>query len=64
MGALEASRDMETGQEASRAAPVPGPTVEQGARASMAGEGIRAAMVSPPPRKGNLSSNNIYSSKR
>ncbi len=27
VGALEASRDTETGQEASRAAPVPGPTV-------------------------------------
>ncbi len=43
MCALEASRDLETGQEASRAAPVPGPMVEQGARAAMAGEGIRAS---------------------
>ncbi len=29
MGGLEASRDMETEQEASRAVPVPGPMVEQ-----------------------------------
>ncbi len=36
VGALEASRDTETGQEASRAAPVPEPTVERGAWASMA----------------------------
>ncbi len=34
----------ETGQEASRVAPVPGPTVEQGARAAMADLGIWAAM--------------------
>ncbi len=59
MGALEASRDMETGQEASRAVPVPGPTVEQraraamvdsGTRAAMADPGIQVAMASPPPR--------------
>ncbi len=41
MGALEASRDMGTGQEASRAAPVLGPTTEQGAQ---------VAMADPPPR--------------
>ncbi len=35
MGALEALRDMETGQVASRAVPVPGPTVEQGAQQAM-----------------------------
>ncbi len=45
MGALEASRDTETGQEASRVAPVPGPTAEQGARAAMAEQGARAAMA-------------------
>ncbi len=47
MGALEASRDMETGKVASRAAPVPGPTVEQRARAVMAEQGTRAAMADP-----------------
>ncbi len=35
VGAQETSRDMETGQVASRAVPVPGPMVEQGARAAM-----------------------------
>ncbi len=45
MGALEASRDTETGQEASRAAPIPGPTVEGGARTAMADPGIRGAMA-------------------
>ncbi len=34
-----------TGQEASRAAPVPGPTAEQGARAAMADPGTRVAMA-------------------
>ncbi len=38
VGALEASRDTETGQEASRAAPVPGPTAEQGTREAMVGQ--------------------------
>ncbi len=41
---------METGQEASRAAPVPGPKAEQGARAAMVNPGTRAAMADPPPR--------------
>ncbi len=59
MGALEASRDTETGEEAFRAAPVPGPTAERGARAAMADQGARAAMADqgiqeamagPPPR--------------
>ncbi len=45
MGALEASRDTETGQEASRAAPVPGPMAERGARAAMADPGTREAMA-------------------
>ncbi len=45
MGALEASRDTETGQEASRAAPVPEPMAERGARAAMAGQGTREAMA-------------------
>ncbi len=54
MGALEASRDTETGQEASRAAPVPGAMAERGARAAMAdprtqealaGQGTREAMA-------------------
>ncbi len=45
MGALEASRDMETRQVASRAVPVPGPMVEQGVRAAMVVPGTRAAMV-------------------
>ncbi len=35
-GALEASRDRVTGRKASRAVPVPGPTVEQGAQGAMA----------------------------
>ncbi len=60
MGALEASRDTETGQEASRAAPVPGPMVERGARAAkadpgtrvaMAEQGVWAAMVDPGTRE-------------
>ncbi len=45
VGALEASRDTETGQEASRAVPVPGPTAERGARAAMADRGAWAAMA-------------------
>ncbi len=45
MGALEASRDIETGQVVSRAVPVPGPKVEPGSRATMADQGSRAAMV-------------------
>ncbi len=40
-----------TGQEASRAAPVPGPTVEQGARAAMADRGTRAAMAEQGARE-------------
>ncbi len=39
------SRDMETGQVASRAVPVPVPMVEQGSRATMADLGVRAAMA-------------------
>ncbi len=59
MCTLEASGDTETGPEASRAAPVPGPTVERGARAAvadqgarvaMAEQGISEAMAGPPPR--------------
>ncbi len=49
MGALEASRDMETGQVASRAVPVPGPKVEPGSRAAMADQGSRAAMADQGP---------------
>ncbi len=45
MGALEASRDMETGQVASRAVLVPGPMVEQGSWAAMADPATRAAMA-------------------
>ncbi len=41
---------METGQTASRAAPVPGPMAEQGARAAMADSGIREAMAGLPLR--------------
>ncbi len=44
-GALEASRDQETGQTASRAVPVPGPMAELGARAAMADQGAWAAMA-------------------
>ncbi len=44
-GALEASRGMETGQVASRAVPVPEPTVEQEVWAVMADQGFRAAMT-------------------
>ncbi len=61
VGALEASRGMETVQVASRAVPVPGPTAEQGVRAAMTDPGTRAAMAdqgiraakagSPPPQK-------------
>ncbi len=44
-GALEASRDLETGQVASRVVPVPGPMVEQGSRADMVEQGAQAAMA-------------------
>ncbi len=47
MGALEASRDIETGQVASRLVPVPGPMVEQGSRAARPDPGTRAAMPDP-----------------
>ncbi len=47
MGTLEASRDMEAGQVASRAVPVPGPMVEQGSRAPMADPETPAAMADP-----------------
>ncbi len=52
MGALEASRDMETGQVASRAVPLPGPMEEQGAgtRAAKADPGARAAKADPGTR--------------
>ncbi len=45
VGALEASRDTETGQEASRAAPVPEPMAEWGAWAAMVGQGAWDAMA-------------------
>ncbi len=45
MGTLEASRDMQTGQVASRAVPFPGPMVELGSRAAMADPGTRVAMA-------------------
>ncbi len=61
MGALEASRGMETVQVASRRVPVPGPMAEQIVLAAMADPGTRAAMAdqvipwamvgSPPPKK-------------
>ncbi len=64
MGALEASRGMETVQVASRAVPVPGPMAEQRVLATMADPGTRAAMAdqvipwamvgSPPPPQKNL----------
>ncbi len=47
MGALEASRDLETGQVASRAVPVPGPMVDPGTPAATADPGTQAAMVDP-----------------
>ncbi len=50
MGALETSRDLETGQVASRAVPVPGPTVEQGDWAAMVNPGTQAAMMDPGTR--------------
>ncbi len=62
-GALEASRDMETGQVASRAVPVPGPMADPGTRAAMADPVIRGAManqgtpwamVGSPPKKISL----------
>ncbi len=48
-GALEALRDMETGQVASRAMPVPGAMVEQGSQAAMEDQVIRAAMADQGP---------------
>ncbi len=45
VGALEASRDLEPGQVASRAVPVPGPKAEQGVPAAMMDLGTRAAMA-------------------
>ncbi len=47
VGTLEASRDMQTGQVASRVVPFPGPMVELGSRAAMADQGTRAAMADP-----------------
>ncbi len=47
MGALEALRDTETGQEASRAAPVLGAMAGQGTRETMADRGAWVAMVDP-----------------
>ncbi len=44
------ARSRVTGRKASRAAPVPGPTVEQGARGAMADPGTREAMADLPPR--------------
>ncbi len=45
MGALESSRDLEPGQVASRAVPVPGPTAEPADRAATVDLGTRAAMA-------------------
>ncbi len=45
MGALEASRDLEHRQVASRAVPIPGPTAEPGVGAAMADQGTQAAMA-------------------
>ncbi len=42
VGALEASRETETGKEASMAAPFPAPTAEQGAWVAIAEQGARA----------------------
>ncbi len=42
VGTLEASRDLEPGQVASRAVPVPGPTAEQAVWAAMADQGTQA----------------------
>ncbi len=50
MGALEASRDIETGQVAYRAVPVPGPMADPGTRAAMADPGTRAAMADQATR--------------
>ncbi len=50
MGTLEASRDMETGQVASRAVSVPGPMAEPGARAATADQGTWAATAGPGTR--------------
>ncbi len=45
--ALEALRDMETGQEASRAAHILGAMAERGGREAMAGPGTQEAMAGP-----------------
>ncbi len=45
VGALEASRDLEPGQVASRAVPIPGPMAEPAVRAAMVDLGTRAAMA-------------------
>ncbi len=50
MGALEASRDLETGQVASRAVPVPGPMADPGTPAAMTSQGARAAMANQGAR--------------
>ncbi len=47
VGALEALRDTETGQEASRAAPVLGAMAGQGTREAMADRGAWVAKVNP-----------------
>ncbi len=47
---LEASRDTKTGQEASRATPIPRPTAEQGAQSAMVEQGAWAAMADPGTR--------------
>ncbi len=59
MGAQEALRDMETGQEVSRAAAIPGPTVEQGARVAMGDPGIRAPASLAVYRYLQMNSSNI-----
>ncbi len=50
MGALEASRGMDTVQVASSAVPIPGPIVEQGVRVAMTDPRVRAAMTDPGTR--------------
>ncbi len=49
MGALEGSRDLESGQVACRAVPIPGPTAEPGDRVSMADQVPPAAMADQVP---------------
>ncbi len=51
VGALEPLRDMETGQEASRAAPVQGAMAGQGTRVAMAERGGREAMAGQGTRE-------------